>query len=55
MVVHVRDPETDAMVRELARKRGVGITGAVKLAVIAQLKREKATTSPPQTSQSSSS
>jgi antitoxin VapB len=37
---HVRDPETDALVRELARKRGIGLTEAVKQAVGAELERE---------------
>lgn len=40
MAFHVRDPETDTLVRELARRRGVGITDAVKLAVAAELQRE---------------
>ncbi|WP_304170838.1 type II toxin-antitoxin system VapB family antitoxin [Phenylobacterium aquaticum] len=39
MAFHVRDPETDTLVRELARKRGVGITDAIKLAVAAELER----------------
>jgi antitoxin VapB len=30
---HVRDPKTDALVRELARKRGIGITEAIREAV----------------------
>lgn len=42
MAFHVRDPETDALVRELARQKGVGITEAVKLAVDAELRREAA-------------
>src|SRR5215210_5981635 len=33
MPFHVRDAETDALVRELARRKGVGLTEAVKLAV----------------------
>jgi antitoxin VapB len=33
MAFHVRDGETDALVRELARREGVGLTEAVKLAV----------------------
>ena len=41
MAFHVRDAETDTMVRELARKRGVGITDAIKLAVGAELKRDE--------------
>ncbi|KQV62835.1 MULTISPECIES: type II toxin-antitoxin system VapB family antitoxin [unclassified Caulobacter] len=32
MAFHVRDPETDALVRELAEKTKLGITEAVKLA-----------------------
>ena len=40
MAFHVRDPETDALVRRLARQKGVGITEAVKLAVGAELRRE---------------
>jgi antitoxin VapB len=33
MAIHVEDKETDALVREFARRRGVGITAAIKLAV----------------------
>ncbi|HEY3799264.1 MAG TPA: type II toxin-antitoxin system VapB family antitoxin [Caulobacteraceae bacterium] len=40
MPFHIRDPETDALVRELARKRGCGLTEAVKHAVDAELKRD---------------
>ena len=40
MAFHVRDPETDLLVRELALKKGIGITEAVKLAVSDVLKRE---------------
>lgn len=40
MAFHVRDRETDALVRELARKRQVGLTDAVKLAVSAELRRD---------------
>jgi len=44
MAFHIRDPETDALVRELAEKAHVGITEAVKLAVAEALAtREKAT------------
>ncbi len=42
MSFHVRDPKTDAMVRELARKRGIGLTEAIKQAVDAELKRDDA-------------
>jgi antitoxin VapB len=41
MPFHVRDPQTDALVRELARERGCGLTEAVKLAVSAELARRK--------------
>jgi len=34
MAFHVRDPETDALVREYAEEKRVGITDAIKLAVI---------------------
>jgi antitoxin VapB len=40
MPFHVRDPETDTLVRELARKRGVGLTEAIKQAVAAELDRD---------------
>jgi antitoxin VapB len=40
MAFHVRDPETDLLVRELALKKGVGITEAIKLAVSDLLNRE---------------
>ena len=41
MAFHVRDALTDSMVRELARKRGVEITDAIKLVVGAELKRDE--------------
>lgn len=41
MPFHVRDPETDTLVRELARQRGCGLTEAVKTAVRAELGRGK--------------
>lgn len=37
MAFHVRDKETDALVRELARREGVGLTEAVKRAAAARL------------------
>ena len=37
MAFHVRDPETDALVRQLAAREGVGLTEAVKRAVAAKL------------------
>lgn len=43
MAFHIRDPETDALVRQLAEKAHVGITEAVKLAASEALAaREKA-------------
>ncbi len=39
MPFHVRDPETDTLVRQLAREKGCGLTEAVKLAVGNELKR----------------
>jgi antitoxin VapB len=44
MPFHIRDPETDILVRELARKRGLGLTEAVKIAVSAELRRDQAAT-----------
>lgn len=41
MAFHVRDKETDTLVRELARQRGVGLTEAVKLAVTGELDRKE--------------
>jgi antitoxin VapB len=38
---HVRDPETDRLVRELATREGVGLTEAVKLAVREKLEAAK--------------
>ncbi len=39
MPFHVRDQETTTLVRELARKRGCGLTEAVKQAVSNELRR----------------
>ncbi len=33
MAIHVQDKEADRMLRDFARRRGVGITEAIKLAV----------------------
>jgi antitoxin VapB len=41
MAFHVRDQETDDLVRKLALSRGVGLTEAVKLAVKAELDRQQ--------------
>ena len=43
MAFHIRDAETDTLVRRLARKRGCGLTEAVKQAVDAELRREEET------------
>ena len=40
MPFHIRDPETDALVRELARRRGVGLTEAVREAVKRELSKD---------------
>ncbi len=40
MPFHVRDSETDTLVRALAAKYGIGLTEAVKLAVRHELQRE---------------
>lgn len=40
MAFHIRDDETDTLVRKLASKRGVGLTEAVKLAVSNALKQD---------------
>ena len=42
MAFHVRDPQTDQLVRRLARRRGIGLTEAIKQAVGAELQREEA-------------
>ena len=41
MVIHVKDAEADALVRELAQTRGIGITAAIKEAVSEALAAEK--------------
>ena len=41
MAFHVRDPETDALVRRLAKEAGVGLTEAVKIAVREKLAAKK--------------
>jgi antitoxin VapB len=33
MAIHVQDEEADWLVRDFARRRGVGITAAIKLAI----------------------
>lgn len=34
MALNIQDEETDWLVREFARKRGVGITAAVRIAIL---------------------
>jgi antitoxin VapB len=41
MAIHIRDPETDRLARELAAKRGIGLTEAVREAVRRELEREE--------------
>ena len=41
MAFHVGDPETDAFVRRLAVKNGVGITDAIREAALNELAREE--------------
>lgn len=33
MAIHVRDPETDALVRRLAQRKGLGLTETIREAV----------------------
>ena len=42
MPFHVRDETTDALVRKLAARRGVGLTQAVQIAVQNELQRLEA-------------
>ena len=39
MALSIKDPKTDALVRELARARGTSFTGAIHLAVVNELAR----------------
>lgn len=41
MAIHVQDEETDWLVRELAKKRGLGITAAIKVAVQEALSQDQ--------------
>jgi antitoxin VapB len=45
MILHVRDVDTDRLVRELADRRGISITEAIKEAVGEALAAENAKTS----------
>lgn len=39
MVITIRDPETEALVRQLAARTGTSLTGSVRDAVVASLRR----------------
>jgi len=41
MAIHIADDETDWLVREFARRRGLGITAAIKTAVLEATERDK--------------
>jgi antitoxin VapB len=41
MAIHVQDEETDWLVREFARRRGLGITEAIRVAVREAGEREE--------------
>jgi antitoxin VapB len=41
MPFYIRDPETDALVRKLARSKGIGLTEAVRLAALRALDEER--------------
>lgn len=47
MAFSIKDPETDRIVRDLARRTGLGLTDAVRVAAENELKRRGA--SPPET------
>lgn len=40
MALSIKDPETDALVRRLAKARGTSFTGAIRLAVENELARD---------------
>jgi antitoxin VapB len=42
MALSIKDPETERLVRELAARKGTGVTGAIRLAVSNQLKSDGA-------------
>ncbi len=39
MAIHIRDAETDRLVRHLAKRNGTGITGAIRLAVSNEIRK----------------
>jgi hypothetical protein len=44
--IHISDPETDKLVRELAKNRSIGVTEAVKLAVSNELLKDRVSPMP---------
>ena len=42
MAIHIRDPETDTLIRKLAEIKFVKLTSAVRIAVERELERETA-------------
>jgi antitoxin VapB len=46
MALHIRDQETDLLVRRLAKAKGVGLTEAVRHAVECELARTQAKSEP---------
>lgn len=49
MALSVKDPETDAMVRKLARRRRTSFTGAIRLAVSNELAKDDRPAKDPET------
>jgi antitoxin VapB len=41
MAIHVQDAETDWLVREFAKRRGLGITEAIKTAILEASREER--------------
>jgi len=41
MAIHIRDPKTDALVREVARRRGIGMTEAIREVFEEVVKRDQ--------------
>jgi len=41
MALNIKNPETERLARELARRRGTGVTEAVTVALMEELKREQ--------------
>lgn len=43
MAIHLRDAETDTLVRQLAKEEGVGLTEAIRMAVREKLEARRKT------------